>query len=203
MASDRKEFNRALHRWDMLRSEHIYSEPEEYGLTAILYSGYSIATSPRGRREEVEAYEDEANTIYRTHTKRQIGAFILAQFTYDDLMDTVRDTTVSSMVVIGNGSFQSLCMNDGVWINWQELAENATHLKTGTFTQRFCGHLATKALNVPFGTFAMKDHARVRAATGRMLPMVLKPEHEALIQPVHDKTRLDYDTVKALFPGEE
>lgn len=201
MASDRQQFNTALRKWDGLRRDREYSDPPEYGKTAVLYSGESLYREPANQREEIEAYEAEAYRIDYELRKRRVAAFVIPRIELDDFYDVLRDKTVSDIIMIGNGAIDAFMIKEGYWLSWQDVSAQSTHLKQGKFVQRFCGNLYDN-LNVPFGTFAMHEHRNVQAAVGFSLPTHMTAANEALIKHVHDEVQLNYHRTKELFPSQ-
>ena len=186
------DFEKALQRWDSLRSEAYFSVPPRLGKTAILY-----CAGERNPVEETEAFSAEAFRISDEVVTAGKEAVIYHNFTYRNLADVASDFSISDVVVIANGSLSTVNI-EGERLDWRDVSDMATHLKMGRFVQRQCGQ-ASATLNVPFGTFMMADHSAVDAAFGHELPVHVTPEHEALIRPVHNHPRLTQELVHGLY----
>jgi len=210
MANETVRFKRALKKWDTLHAEKAYSAPVESGAVAILASDRALADEKgeQASKEDIEeatnerqAFLEEAQRIAETLTAEGVDNQIFPAFTMENVTDVLADRSISSVITIGNGNLSEVWAHQGLYISWDFVADNATHLKTGYFIQRQCGQLAYH-LSVPLGTFALTDHSNVFAAHGKYLPPVLTPKHEASIMQLHSERRLGLETVKRLFSVE-
>lgn len=201
MAGDKEQFKRAVRKWEELKRDENFSAPSDTGRVAILWSDASFYDEAANQRAESEEFEREADRIRANLLKRCVAATILPRVKFDDVCDVLRDKTVSDVVMIGNGGLDAFLLDQHrkAWMTWRDVSNEADHLKTGVFMQRFCGNLYN-GLNVPFGTFAVSDHRSVLAAVGVGLPMQMRPQDEALIRPVHDEPQLSYQKTRELFP---
>lgn len=197
MASDRSQYNRALRRWDSLHDQQAYSAPVNDGDVAILYSDYVMGNKDE-KEIEWNAFREEAYNIATLLGARGISSEVFDAFTLDDAAEVLADPDFSSIVVIGNGNLSETYAHGGTSFDWRFVAEHATHLKTGRFTQRHCGQ-AIRELSVPLGTFALCDHSSVYAAYDTYLPTTMTDEYEAAIQRLHPYTRLGYRALKNMF----
>ncbi|AHB42736.1 hypothetical protein RAAC3_TM7C00001G0898 [Candidatus Saccharibacteria bacterium RAAC3_TM7_1] len=204
MANDKVRFERALRKWDTLHEEKAYSVPRGSGVVAILASDRALADEKAGTEDleaamrERQAFQDEAYRIAETLTTNGVGTRLFPAFTLENVSEVLADPSVSSIVTIGNGNLSEVWAHQGVCVSWDFIADHTTHLKTGYFMQRQCGHVAYH-LSVPLGTFAMADHSNVFAALDKYLPPVLTPADEAYITQLHDERRLGIEAVRRLF----
>jgi hypothetical protein len=199
MASDRGQFNRALRKWIELHDGGERSMSVQAGRVAILASGYALGETSQERNAEKKYFKHEAHTLQRNLELRGINSVIRNRFTYDDAVEVIQDHTVSSIITIGNGTLSSVWIAQHERLDWIDVGNASTHLKTGLFIQRHCGHFV-RELSVPLGTFAISRHSNVLAARDYYLPTEMSDEDEHRIQTLHPLERLDYRTVKSLFP---
>lgn len=103
MASDRRQFNQALRRWDALHEKGAYSLPVDEGGVAILCSGYGLG-EPDQKTQEVQAFEAEAKRIADLVYSRGIDVAEFYDFDEHDMIQVLTDRTFSSVITIGNGN---------------------------------------------------------------------------------------------------
>ncbi len=208
MASDSKQYERALQNWEHLHAQAAYSVPQGIGRTAILCSYFTDVYSHYSRSgRENQSYKDIRN--FRKEAL-QIADDILAEggevdvalnATAADAKRVLQDPEISDIITIGHGSLTQLYLNDtaqeGI-LHWTDVAGMADHLKRGDFVQRQCGHFTMGIAPVPLGLFAVDDHRHVFAAVGQYIePRGLLHPHNKLITPVTDSWRLSYRGLKA------
>lgn len=202
MASDKKQFHHAVERWRNLGEQEQFSLPLSVGRWAIMAAYDTVDDSPK----EIRRFRNEALVIAKMLQSRGLGAFAILQADYDDFSEILADTTICSVITVGHGTLSSFFVQrgdnvDGM-IDWQDVANMTTHLKSGIFVQRHCG-VMSRDLNVPLGTFAMSDHRNVIAPVGQyFFPYgLLHPENNKLHR-VTDRQLLKYEFVKkSLAPG--
>lgn len=169
--SETKRFMRATAHWEDLRDNAEFSVPSDEGMTAVICSlNYAPKDEDDASQLVMEALEVkrqlEANGQDVAYYEKAIGK---------NLIDSLKDRHISSIVLIGHGSLCSFHISKGLpipdfhgrdirreYMGWWDVARHTDHLKTGMFVQRHCGAFSD-TLNVPFGTFAMADHASVIA----------------------------------------
>lgn len=194
MASDKVQFNSALRRWDRLKTEGIFSEPDTEGRTAILFASCGLDDPDN----EAEAFEKEAADIQNEYRALGRRTLTIPDFTSSDAADIVQDPSVSTIIIIGNGTLSTIETSNGILVDWLELSEYTTHLKLGAFIQRQCGE-RSRRLSLPLGTFIMSRHDSVFAAMDRYLPPVVTSSYESYIRPIHHHQRLDYTLAEKIF----
>lgn len=197
MASDRRQFNQALRRWDALHEKGAYSLPVDEGGVAILCSGYGLG-EPDQKAREVQAFEAEAKRIADLVYSRGIDVAEFYDFDEHDMIQVLTDRTFSSVITIGNGNLSETYGYGGDGIDWRFVSLTSDHLKLGRFTMRHCGQ-AIRNLSAPLGTFAMANHSDVFAAYATYLPTVMEDEDEYRIQRLHSHRRLSYHAIKNMF----
>ncbi len=199
MASDRVQYRQALNHWDALQQQQRFSVPPDEGTYAILCSDYGLGNTYDGSIEdERRAFAVEGQEIAASLTHRGIPNKLFQAYTLDDARTVLADPKISSVITIGNGNLSETYCTGEDYLDWQFVAVHTTHLKTGRFVQRHCGHCAYD-LSVPLGTFALADHSNVFAAYGNVLPTEMTEADEELIQRVHTERRLTYAMVKLFF----
>ncbi|MEP6710528.1 MAG: hypothetical protein ABJA64_02320 [Candidatus Saccharibacteria bacterium] len=203
MASDRNQFNRALKKWDMLHEAGNFGASVRNGELAVLCSSYSNRDTPNERLEERGYFEREAHQMVCFFRGQGMGAFVINKLSFDDAIDVIKDTSVSSIVTIGHGDLSSIYIDREHKLDWGDVSRESTHLKTGVFTQRQCGQFL-RDLSVPMGTFVMANHKQVHAVAGdSFTPENYGPREEDKIKPLHSEERLSYRTIKWLFERQE
>lgn len=207
MPSDRVRFERALRKWDAFHDNNVYSAPAELGAVAILCSDHTVADEKgdKASQEDIDeaaserrAFYADAYRIAEMLSRSGSDSQIYPAFTCEDAIDVLTNPSFSSVITIGNGNLSEVWAHQGVAISWDFIADNTSHLKTGYFIQRQCGHVAFD-LSVPLGTFALADHSNVFAALDKYLPPVLTSRHEVYITQLHDEPRLGLEVVKRFF----
>lgn len=211
MASDRRQFERAMERWDELRETRAYSVPQHVGTTAIIASGYALKDTDEGRFE-VAGFSHEAyafaDKIQATGQKTEVAV----NATGEDLRAILRDPSICNVITIGHGALPYLYIENGLReghgtpndrFDWKDVSGSTDHLKTGYFLQRHCGN-ASRLLSVPLGAFALHDQSNVFAPTEQYFDPT-GPDDEAenaKICQVSELTRLTYPYVKAAYSYE-
>ena len=192
MASDSKEFARALAKWDSLQEAREYSVRN--GEVAVMYSGRSFEEG------DVDAFTEEAYQLLDAYKEIGMRPFVVDEFTLDDVADVFRDRSVSDIVMIGHGTISAINIVDDKYpiLDWRHISLLSDHLKTGMFVQRHCGKF-NRALNVSLGSFAMRSHDRVLAPANKYLPLRTGVEDELLIRRFNTLQRLTYYDVKTKF----
>lgn len=207
MAGDRRQFERALSKWDRLHAEGAYSLPYDLGATAILCSSAGDGDDKDEIARDVGYFRAEGRMMadeYRAHGRR---VELVENARTGDLAALLRDETISDVVTIGHGALSWFALSDErgqvCRFDWRDTAEQADHLKTGRFEQRHCGQFARR-LSVPMGAFAMQYHHRVWAAVGQNFePTSFRDDEEAKLTPVSNWPRLSYQRVLEAFDHDE
>lgn len=199
MVADRKKFTRALNHWDELHANEEYSYPPEYGTAAVMYSRYTLGTTRRERRQELEMFCSEAEHIANALYQREHDVQVIRNISAQSLESVFKDREISDVVLIGHGALSHIWLDSGEDYDWADVSAATDHLKTGVIVQRFCGHIVRQT-SVPFATFAASDHSRVIAPVGSYFAPEDDPEDDDLLKPITQRSRLTYDTIKRLFP---
>lgn len=212
MASDKKRYVRALANWDRLHINESYSVPSHIGKVAILCSYVPpVDPTPRQKKshhKEIRLFRKEAFALAERYSIWGKESEVILNVTDLDVTEVMRDPSFSDIVTIGHGSLSTLSVRSSrpldsgyrsISIDWEDIAHNSNHLKTGCFTQRQCGTYDAD-LPTPLGTFAMTDHRNVFACVGMAFePRGLDDEVNMFLQPVTDISRLTYRGIKAQF----
>jgi hypothetical protein len=199
MPGNRKLFNGAIEKWEILAKEDHFSVPPEIGKTAIVSSFFTDEPPDTETGiTELASFRNEAhelaNRVYLAGGTPELAI----DATRGDIDSLIQDPEVASMYVIGNGSLSSLLLGVKDYYDWKNVADATTHLKQGNFVQRQCGGL-TRILNVPLGLFAVRDPRSVHAAFNvDFYPRSLDDPENNKVQPVFDTDQIDYETIKAL-----
>lgn len=203
MATDSERFERALHKWDQLHEAGSYSAPAELGKLAIMLP-YDHKRETGFVIDDFSSFEAEALAI-ADHAKRAGKvAEVAINATKSDFRSVMHDPLVSDIVVIGNGCLSSVAL-DGTdkRVDWLHLSRMSNHLKTGVFTQRFCG-FTPRELNAPLGMFAMNDHRNIMAPVHRFIrPRSLTHRHNRYIGQVLAHRRTDRETLLTALPKQK
>ena len=207
MASDSRQFERAMAVWEDFHENGYYSDPLEVGRMAILcaygvdaYDEEDPAVCVKWAKQDAKDFRKEA--IALTELANDSGKDTVTVFnpTAHDVREVLRDPTISDIQVIGHGNLSEVFLSklDGTY-DWRDAQLDATHLKTGKFVQRFCGHIA-RELPVPLGTFVVSGHQDVIAPVGRYFNPrgLLHPQTEWL-RPFSSEPRASYMSVKNLW----
>jgi|GEM_PF-2421111 len=197
MASDRKQFAGAHRKWSRLLEDGQFSEPPATSSTAIVTSRFTDEPlDTRTGLTELESFHREAHELVARQTTPTVLAIDASR---SEITDLVRDRSVSSMIVIGNGSLSTLMLGQRDYFDWNSVASATDHLKLGQFIQRQCGGL-TRDVNVPLGLFAIHDPRNLRAAVGNdaFFPTSLDDPVNCDIAQVFDETCVSYTDVKML-----
>lgn len=175
MPDDSKQFERAVGWWEEMHNSKAYSLPSEVGGLAVICSYYTDFNNDSTDRvskqslRDIKKFRNEGLKIAELAQKQGKQAEAILNANAIDVGNVLRDPTISDVVVIGHGCLSSVYMKDprsaDTLYDWYDVALDTDHLKTGVFTQRFCGGLRRK-LPVPLGTFAMADHRNVLAPIG-------------------------------------
>jgi hypothetical protein len=210
--SDRRQYERALGHWDALHEAKAYSLPPHLGILAIVCSYNTWQPSPEDPRapyvseDDPATFKSEALTLadgFREEGK-QVEVALDANAT--DMQDVLRDPSVSDIIIIAHGQLSSVMMNNDDprklhQYDWKSVSADANHLKLGNFVHRSCARLKRR-LSVPLGLFAVHEHRNVLAPVGHYFaPTDLNHPHNALIRPVTEARRLDYEAAASHFSG--
>lgn len=211
MAGNKKRYNKALTKWDILRRAHYYSLPEAEGTTAIICSLEHIykpdqLESPYNSykaNKELSVFRREALSLADRIYKSGRLAEVAINASSADFKAVLKDPTFASIQVIGHGCLSSINIKDEYgqgYFDWLDVSWESDHLKAGEFVQRTCGNFA-RGLSGPLGTFAMADHRRVIAPVAEeFTPRGLDhPQCRDLLLPVTDRQRMDYNYIKSTF----
>lgn len=199
MPGNRKTFNKAMEKWELLGKEGCLSVPPELGKTAIVSSFFTDEPPDTTTGiTELASFRNEAKEL-ATRIHATGGRPELAiDATRHDITRLVQDPEVASMYVIGNGSLSTLLLDVKDYYDWTNVSDATTHLKLGEFIQRQCGGL-TRTVNVPLGLFAVNDHRSVHAALdAEFYPLSLDDPVNELVLPVFDTDRVGYDMIRSL-----
>lgn len=213
MASDRRQFEMARDRWNILHDDMAYSVPVHLGKTAIVVSNdQTVATDDR----ELRSFLSEALFLEKTEREHGRKAEVIEDAKGVDFVAVLQDPSFANIVTIGHGALSYLYIDNGLRVrkngmlpneipnnrfDWRDVSRYADHLKTGYFIQRHCGN-ASRRLSVPLGSFAMTSHGNVLAAANkyfspRQMPSsIFDPDH--LIFPPTG-CRLEYREVLSAY----
>jgi hypothetical protein len=201
MATDSERFDKALGKWDSLQRDECFSVPPQDGtLAVVLAYDHKRDKNPKTIDSYVD-FEVEALKIAGNARLSGKSVELVLNATRSDFRSIIQDEKISDVTVIGNGCLSSVAVPDEKQrVDWLHISRMSTHLKTGSFTQRFCGQ-QSRQLNVPLGLFAVDDHRKVNAPVGRFIrPTGLKHRHNRHIQPITQSSRLSLDDIKEQFP---
>lgn len=207
MSGDRKKFKAARHEWERLYEEQKFSAPSSVGLMAIMFSHYSPLNDEAERAREIGAFADEAEHFKRLANVLGKKATVTSGITLETLQESVlQRRDVSDVMLIGNGSFSHIWGDNGVAIDWNDLAVSTNHLKQGEFIQRFCG-IFNRSLNTPFSTFAVTDPRKIYAPVGKLFAPEINEDDESCMMSITDRPVLSLDYIKTTYrrpvrPGE-
>jgi hypothetical protein len=210
MAGDRKQFERAMQKWERLHHDKAYSVPDAVGRMAIFVTDYSYFADPYDT-DSVHTFRQEGLLLYDELLVTGNRPLLIEKGTGDDMDAIMKDPSISSVVTIGHGALSYVYTAHGSWkrngekrrqgnrYGWRDVSYAADHLKTGYFIQRQCGN-ATNRLSVPLGAFAMATHNRVIATVNNDFAPIEPndPENDKLT-PVTDADFLEYEEVKQNF----
>ena len=200
MASDRKQFQRALRKWTELRRSGKLSVEPRFGITAVITSRFTDdGPETAAGQSELDSFHSEAYALVQRVQAAGGRASAAIDASLEGIIDLVQNPNVCSIYVVGNGSLSNLMLDVREYLDWQLLSAVTTHLKQGVFVQRQCGGLS-RNLNVPLGTFAVNDFRNVHAAVGAdaFYPQSLDDPENQKIRQVFYSNHLDYDRVKSL-----
>jgi hypothetical protein len=216
MASDRKQFERAYSRWQDLVDRRRFSVPPDKGATAIL-SSHAMVDSGLDKNE-VDVFDNEASQIAKNLEAEGYESRVFLDATIDDVKTVLTDRTVSDVIVIGHGALPYVYMLNGIRrqetvgyqteynnrVDWRDVSAAADHLKTGVFTQRFCGNYVRK-LSVPLGMFAVSNFSRVVAVAGlNFSPANLEdPQNQKLYPVLSNEFPFSYGLLKRVFDNDD
>jgi hypothetical protein len=216
MASDRKQYEKAVEKWTNFQNEGVFSAPQEEGIVAVITSDYQynfIRTQDcddfnpyKAMTEDeidIENFNREAKIIVEKLGLLGVVTELLTNCDIDHVTDAVRDINISDIVFIGHGALAGIFIkgaNDD-FFDWKQASDISTHLKTGSITQRQCG-IQPRKFNPTLGMFLTSDLTLVRAAKG----IVFDPKgngdvENQLIEPVFNmKMPPNYRWIKENFP---
>lgn len=199
MSSDRKQFRRAVKKLETLRNERAFSLAPETGAVAILYSLCSIEADGPAADRELAVFKKEAEEIDKN--TRDLGRYtdVIEGINEDSLGYVVTNPDFSDIIMIGHGNFSNVFTDNDDRIDWLDISKMTTHLKLGTFVQRFCGNYM-RDLSVPLGLFAVADPANILAPSGVSYDPVAHPEHEDDLRPIDIDKIYNYDCLKLTHP---
>jgi hypothetical protein len=204
MASDEQQYKTAMKKWEYLRDHEVYSRAPELGLTAVIYSHHlPVASEDDYSVELVDNVEfaEEARAIADNVNAQNGDAFIIEGISHETFEEGIMaNRDVANVVVIGHGTFSTVFSDDGDSIDWHDISQMSTHLKTGYFEQRFCGNYRF-SLSVPFGLFAVQSARNVLAAKGVRFSPETNKRDESLIKQITSSDKLSYRQVKQYFPS--
>lgn len=199
MPGNRVLFRRARDKRARLLNDGRFSLPSGQGSTAIVCSSFTDEPpDTETGMTELALFEEEAAELARRVRSSGGGVVVALKAERKDISGLLRDTTVSDVFVIGNGSLSTLLLGERDYYDWVNVADAMTHLKLGRFVQRQCGGL-TRVLNVPLGLFAVADQRLVHAALDpAFYPKSLDDPVNDKVQPVFAHNDVDYDCIKRL-----
>lgn len=199
MASDRKQFARAMDRWEGLWEKRRFSVSPKIGTTAVFHSYWPIDSHTAASNKEREIFADEAMTIARLLELKGYDSEVIHGITAEGLDNVLTDPIVSDVVLIGHGNLSNVFLDNGEKYDWRRVSQTADHLKMGDFVQRFCGN-NMRMMSVPLGTFAVSKHFNVYAAVGTSFEPEKDMAHELRMRRVTDEGTLSYGAIKHAFP---
>lgn len=213
MANDRKQFQERLQRWHEHHDAEAYSLPAEEGITAIIVSCYPYYTIKNPDNSNMDIYdaEDFANFSHEAnefaHALGEVGlkSEIIMSATAEDMVDTIQDPEISSIIAIGHGSLSDIMIPGAKKdvFDWRHAGEATTHLKTGLFLQRQCG-IFRRDLTVPLGTFVVSDFTSIKAPVGEVFtPESIyedDSENRKITQVFSAPDTISYELIKQRFP---
>jgi hypothetical protein len=170
---ERDQFRRDIQRFhgrrdDLLERDRLSLEPK-LGTLAIHVSRATFNGGDLAPEEQIEAFEEEGELI--RDTEKILGNYksveLYPMTDKANLRASFRNPNIASIVVIGQGSLGAVRLPQGNGFTWWDVATaSKKHLKTGSITQRTCGHVLKNVLAVPFGTFAVSDQRNLFAPLG-------------------------------------
>lgn len=199
MPSDRKDYRKALSKWNKLREDKAIGMPAHLGKVAIISSDFTDEPPDTiTGMSELDAFRKEALALADRSRARGIEPTVAIDATRGDITRLIQDPQVASIYIIGNGSLSALLLGERDYYDWLNVSEASTHLKQGTFIQRQCGGL-TRRVNVPMGLFAVSEMDNVHAAIGHSFyPQDLDDVENDKIKPVFRIPIAEYDDVVQL-----
>lgn len=199
MPGDRKLFNRAKKKWELLGKEGHFSVPVELGKTAIISSFFTDEPPDTETGiTELAAFRSEARELASRIHLAGGKPEVAIDANRNDITQMIQDPSIANIYIIGNGSLSNLLLDEKDYYDWLNVSQVTTHLKQGKFIQRQCGGL-TRLLNVPLGLFAISDPRNVHAALDRdFYPLSLDDPVNDKIQPIFESALLDYSTIKGI-----
>lgn len=232
MAKDKRKFAIAYQKWNELYEKRRFSVAPHFGKIAIICSFLTDYDGVLGGQKdiaEIEAFAAEAYALKAQAEENQRRAEVFEDATADTVKTVLRDEEISDIITIGHGALAYLYMpserrrssplrfsersytepnpveQPGNRFDWFDVSQAATHLKTGSFTQRHCGH-AVRELSVPLGLFAITDPSKVIVPLNTVfIPKSLEDTENDKLQPIIDEPmsgQLQYSEVKELFSKE-
>lgn len=211
MASDKQQYRELLRKRESLRHERAFSVPDDRGILAIICSFQPGDSDPDGAvsasDQKIAEFMEETRALASRAMRKRRRVECIYDASIADMRGVVRNPKVSSIITIGNGTLNALCVrgSDGLY-GWRDALSDVEHLKLGGFVQRQCGVFVCD-LNIPLGFSVMADLTSVQAAVG------IDFDPKSLEDPVNDQIKpiLDdsYDgmpslrQLKRMFPRHE
>lgn len=181
MASDRRQYEKSVNKWDDLHERGAYSVEQSVGFVGVIVATFPFNSTfnldeglsaekiakLKDKRDH-EVFKIEGSEICRRLGNKGIRSVLALDASADDTTDLIRDPMVSDLIFIGNGSISDLFIRGAKnnLFDWYRAAQASSHLKTGRITQRQCG-IIRRRLPVPLGTFMASNVTEIRAAYDR------------------------------------
>lgn len=201
MAGNKKRFRDAYKNWHELQHFACFSVPRAVGKVAILCSYAADIDKPHVARKDQLIFRKEALNITDSFLAQGRDVELALNCKDNDVVAVLRDESISDVVTSGHGTISSLELPDDSIFDWEDVAAEATHLKTGAFIQRQCGAFADLALPAPMGLFAVNDARNVFAAWGENFrPRGLYHPANRLVRPVFTESETTYEEIKNFEP---
>lgn len=198
---DRSKFTEALNKWDTLSGTGSLSVPAECGSLAVLLAYDHGRDLLPETIDTFPVYLAEANAIADKALAHGKKVELVINSRRADFRLIMRDPSISDVTVIGNGCLSAVTLGSPEGrIDWKNISRMTDHLKTGTFTQRFCGS-TPRFLNVPLGLMAVSSHRHVHAPLWKYFrPKDIVSAENNHIKSLLDTDRADYETIMSRFP---
>jgi hypothetical protein len=198
---DHSKFTQALGRWDRLSADSHFSVPSECGTFAVILAYDHSRDVEHETIDTFPTYVAEANAIADRALAAGKKVELVINATRADFRAVLREPTISDVTVLGNGCLSAVELpNPDTRVDWKNVSRMADHLKTGVFTQRFCG-TTPRLLNVPLGLMAVSSHQNVHAPLWKYFrPRHIDSSENRYIRPLLTRDRADIDTIIASFP---
>jgi hypothetical protein len=199
--TDSERYEHALKKWDTLQESDCFSVPQEVGTCAVLLAYNHSRDADPGVRDRFPMFVKDALAISDQLHAQGKNVELSLDTSRDDFDAVIKDETISDIVVIGNGVLSRVFLPaPEKRVGWGHIARMTDHLKTGTFTQRFCGG-TPDYLNVPMGIMAVSKHSNVHAPVRQYFtPRSSSSPHNQRIQPVTNMERMSLTDIKESFP---